>query len=266
MFLLYNYVLTCAKTAARMSGFVDCWRRARDYYINSLSSDGVVDASDARVLSTYDLKVVHGMNSERFPRSPWWRVGSVRAELPDRQTGNGLDRRGHTACYWGHVQAWRQALGEHDDHFEDGAACFFEDDCRIDEDFWTRVFRAFGELPEDWDVLYFGGQHCVNGRPRPPIFSASLYRVGNVNRLHAYCVRLSALPKIILWFEENWEWGHNFRDAQTGQSEAEVDYALGSLTESGFLNGYALRPWACGQEAGFSATQGREYPARRWEL
>lgn len=265
---LYNYVLTCANTAARLPVFQEGFRRAREHYINAQTelSGGLIDGTDDKVLATYNLTVVHGMNCERFPRSPWWRVGAVRTELPDRQTGNGLDRRGHTACYWGHVQEWRQALGEHDDAFDDGAACFFEDDCRLDENFWTRVFEGFSELPEDWEIFYFGGELCVNGRPRPPVFSPHLFHADNVNRTHAYCVRLNALPKLVLWFEENHDWGHNFRDAKTGQSEAEIDYALGSLTESGFLNAYALRPWACGQAEGFSWTQGRNYPERRWEL
>ena len=265
---LYNYVLTCSKTADRLPAFLECFRRARERFLDGYLKDvdGSVDASDDKVLASYSLNVVHGMNSERFERSPWWRVGAVRTELPDRKTGNGLDRRGHTACYWGHVQEWRQALGEHDDAFTDGAALFFEDDCRLDEDFWPRVFQGFDELPEDWEIFYVGGQLCVNGRPRPPVFSAHLYHADNVNRTHAYCVKLSALPKLILWFEENHDWGHNFRDAKTGQSEAEVDYAIGHLIETGVFNAYALRPWACGQAAGFSWTQCRDYPERRWEL
>ena len=118
-----------------------------------------------------------------------------------------------------------------------------------------------------WDLFYLGGELCVHGRPRPSIFSENLYKVDNVNRTHAYAVKLSSLPKIILYFEENTDWGHNFRDAKTGLSEAEVDYALGALTESGYLSGYALRRWACGQAAGFSYTQGRKEPkARRWQI
>ncbi|MGI5998770.1 MAG: AAA family ATPase [Lutispora sp.] len=125
---------------------------------------------------------------------------------------------------------------------------------------------AYDDLPDDWDILYLGGQHCIHGRPRPEAFSENLYKIQNVNRLHAYAIRLSSLPKIILWFEENHDWGHNFNDPKTGKSEAEVDYAIGSLTESGFLNGYALRKWAAVQGAGKSWTQGRAEPERRFEL
>ena len=254
-FLLYAYVLTCANTRERLPAFCERWNAARADF--ALKNPGE---------SVPEIKAVYGMNCERFPRSPWWRVGSERTELPDRQTGNGLDRRGHTACYWGHVQEWRQALGEHDDAFDTGAACFFEDDCEMDADFWTRADEAFDELPDDWDILYFGGELRVNGRPAPPVFSEHLFKADNVNRTHAYCVRLSSLPKIILWFEEHHDWGHNFRDPKTGRSEAEVDYALGHLTETGFLNGFALREWSCGQAAGFSWTQGRTEPARRWSI
>lgn len=200
------------------------------------------------------IAVVHGMNSERFPRVPNWR------------DGNGLDRRGHTACYWGHIQMWRQALAENDADFDDCAFLFFEDDCRLDLDFWDRADAAFGELPPDWDVLYFGGEHRVHGRPAPRDYSENLYKIENVNRLHAYAMRAASVPKILLWFSEHHDWGHNFADPRTGQSEAEVDYALGSLTESGFLNGFALRTWAAEQSAAQSATQGVWTFGGRWEL
>lgn len=240
---VYNYVLTSPNTKDRMTDFLTLWRIAKNNYL--------INGAD---LPLFNLTKVWGMNSERFDRVPDWRAGGKK------------DRRGHTACYWGHVQEWRQALAERDDDFDQGAAIFFEDDCRLDPDFWFKVFQAYKEVPDDWDVLYFGGQHCVNGRPRPEIYSENLYKVANVNRTHCYSIKLSSLPKIILWFEENRDWGHNFCDPKTGKSEAEVDYALGSLTESGFLNGYALRKWACAQGAGFSWTQGVQEEYRRWDL
>lgn len=252
----FSYVLTCAKTRARLGAFTESWLKAVNNWKDANPDDD----------RKFQLTTVWGMNSERFPRSPFWRVSETPVDVPDKQTGNGLDRRGHTACYWGHIQMWRQALAEHDDDFNGGVALFLEDDCRFDGDFWTRVFGAFDELPEDWEIVYFGGLHCVHGRPRPTIFSANLYKIKNVNTTHCYAIRLSALPKIILWFEENHDWGHNFKDPQTGQSEAEVDYALGHLTEIGFLNGFSLRRWACAQAPGFSATQGRFQQNGRFEL
>lgn len=253
---VYSYVLTSAPTFARLEDFKVSWRIAKNYYL--------LHGPD---VPSFRVNVVYGMNSERFPRSPYWRVGDKPTTVPDRQTGNGLDRRGHTACYWGHVQEWRQALGENDADFDQGVALFFEDDCRLDPDFWARLYdEALPELPPDWEILYLGGELCVHGRPRPAVYSEHLYKANNVNRTHAYAVRLCALPKIILWFEEHHDWGHNFRDPKTGYSEAEVDYALGSLTETGFLNGFALRRWATEQAAGFSSTQGRTFAGGRWEL
>lgn len=264
---IFSYVLTSPNTEIRMESFMRSWRKARDHYLEARSQDGTLgQLDDDAIRAAFDLSVVHGMNSERFERSPWWRLGSEPTDLPDKQTGNRLDRRGHTACYWGHVQEWRQALGEHDANFDDGAALFMEDDCAMDVDFWTRLHEGVAELPDDWDVFYLGGELCVHGRPRPSVFSDKLYKVDNVNRTHCYMIRLASLPKVVLWFEEHHEWGHNFRDPKTGQSEAEVDYALGSLTETGFLSGYALRRWACGQAPGYSWTQGRNYPGGRWEL
>lgn len=237
------YVLCHPVDRARILRFMASWGKAASNY-----------TTETKIARFYPVEEIPGMNSERFPRVPFWR------------DGNGLDRRGHTACYWGHVQMWRQALARGDSNFETGSALFFEDDAILDVDFWPRALDAYDDLPDDWDILYLGGQHCIHGRPRPEAFSKNLYKIQNVNRLHAYAIRLSSLPKIILWFEENHDWGHNFNDPKTGKSEAEVDYAIGSLTESGFLNGYALRKWAAVQGAGKSWTQGRAVPERRFEL
>ena len=245
---LYPYVLTSVNSFGERSP-----EFLRRYVAAGASLHEINRRRDDDGRSVMSLSVVWGMNSERFERVPKWREGSTK------------DRRGHTACYWGHVQMWRQALAEHDDDFTAGAAIFFEDDAWLDQDFWPRAFQGYDELPDDWDVLYFGGQHCVNGRRMPAVASEHLYRLGNVNRLHAYSIRLSSLPKIILWFSENHDWGHNFHDPKTGKAEAEVDYALGSLTESGFLNGYALRQWACSQGAFYSWTQGVEEKERRFQ-
>lgn len=252
------YLLTSPLTMyKRVNKFVDKWFEAKDYF--SLKTG----------LGSYlpDLHKVMGMNSKRFPRSPFWRVGDKKVDVPDRETGNGLDRRGHTACYWLHMTAWQTALAENDSKFDTGFVLFCEDDAWLDKDAFVRMDKAIKELPENWDIIYFGGQHCVNGRPRPEEYSENLYKIQNVNRTHCYAIKLSSLPKIILWFNENWDWGHNFHDPKTGHSEAEVDFALGHLTETGFLNGFAIRPtWVCSQGAFFSYTQGKDEIERRWEL
>lgn len=237
------YVLEHPVDKTRIEEFNISWAKAREYYSDKFYPD----------VAPYVHHVI-GINSERLPRIPDWRGN------------NGRNRKGHTACYWGHVQMWRQALAENDRDFNDGAVVFFEDDCRLDENFWEVARQAYSELPDDWDIIYFGGQHCIHGRPRPTIYSDHLFKLGNVNRLHAYSFKISSLPDLILWFEEHHEWGHRFNYPRTGLSEAEVDYAIGSLTEDGTLHGYALRHWACSQGASFSWTQGKQEVDRRWEL
>ncbi|MBR4753048.1 MAG: hypothetical protein IK077_14935 [Thermoguttaceae bacterium] len=243
-YALSAYVLSHPVDKSRAEGFYESWKKARNAYFCE-------DVSYNPIPNLYE---VVGMFSERFPRVPNWRAGSSK------------NRLGHTACYWGHEMMWRKALAENNDDFDDGAAIFFEDDCRFDPNFWEVAFQAYDELPDDWDILYFGGQHCIHGRPRPKDYSPTLYKIENVNRLHAYSVRISSLPKLILWFSENHDWGHNYRDPKTGESEAEVDYAIGSLTETGFLNGYALKNWTAYQGKSFSWTQGRQEEDRRWSL
>lgn len=234
-----SYVLCLKKDPARYDRF------RRSWYASRARSGYPVDIGPTRV---------YGMNSDRFERVPEWRGE------------NGKDRRGHTACYWGHVQMWRQALAENDEFFNHGYALFFEDDAELDEDFWNRLRQGERELPENWDLLYVGGQHRINGRPAPDVYSENLFKVKNVNRLHGYALRLKAIPTILLWFEEHHEWSTNFHDAKTGGYEAEFDYALASLVENGTLNGFALRKWTCFQGGGYSWTQGKEEPARRFEL
>lgn len=241
---LSSYVLCHPVDKSRAEAFFKSYEQAGDTYLLGPEPYEPIP----------QIQQVLGVFSERFPRVPKWREGSKK------------NRLGHTACYWGHKAMWFKALAENNVRFDYGAAIFFEDDCRFDPNFWEVAFQAYQELPDDWDILYFGGQHEIHGRPRPKEYSETLYKIKNVNRLHAYSVKISSLPKLFLWFEENFDWGRNFTDPNTGKAEAEVDYAVGHLTETGFLNGFALKKWTTYQGKSFSWTQGRDENDRRWDL
>jgi len=79
MFNLYSYVLTCPKTRGRLRSFFDGWNAARADYLTR----------NPQETRDFIITTVWGMNSERFPRSPWWRVADRPVDCPDRETGNG---------------------------------------------------------------------------------------------------------------------------------------------------------------------------------
>lgn len=97
------------------------------------------------------------------------------------------DRRGWVtpgirACCAGHRLAWRAgaATGM-------GAMIVFEDDVVVCADFRARLEQI--ELPEQWDVFYFG---CLFGAPGPEYQEKGLLRVPHRSwDNHAYAIRLS---------------------------------------------------------------------------
>lgn len=58
-------------------------------------------------------------------------------------------------CALSHKNIWRKIVDENIK-----SAAVFEDDCIYDPSFYSILTKALADLPDDWDVLYFG---CVAG-------------------------------------------------------------------------------------------------------
>ena len=98
----------------------------------------------------------------------------------------------HTAgaygCLLSHVQvvqAARELVHE--------SLLIFEDDAVFDPEFTTKFASFAGEVPADWDMLYFGALH----KDEPLRISDHVYRVTKANSTYAYALRQTVFDAFV---------------------------------------------------------------------
>jgi GR25 family glycosyltransferase involved in LPS biosynthesis len=146
-----------------------------------------------------DVERFVAIDGRKLTTPPQWRAGG-----------------GAWGCFRSHLLILERCLLE-------GISSYvvFEDDAGFVPDF-TERFRSFvDELPEDWGLVYLGGQHLYTAKHPPRKLSELVYRPYNINRTHAFMVRGRETMKI-LYRHLNWnDW----------QSNHHIDHHLGRLTQ-----------------------------------
>ena len=106
----------------------------------------------------------------------------------------------------------------------------FEDDVELSKDFQSQFAEYIKELPDDWDMLYFGGNHDK------PIFMVSKHiaKMSRTFTTHAIAINAKAYDQVIEVLENN----------------DKVDLCLSSLHAK--LNCYVFQPHLAWQREGFS--------------
>jgi GR25 family glycosyltransferase involved in LPS biosynthesis len=111
---------------------------------------------------------------------------------------------GAWGCIRSHVRIWEDALTQ---GWE--SVLVFEDDALFCEDFAQRATEFLDAVPDDWDMIYLGGQHLYDhdweavrgrGRAMPPQMLDDrrlVLRCQNVNRTHAYAIRPAMMQRAI---------------------------------------------------------------------
>ena len=109
--------------------------------------------------------------------------------------GEGIQRPAHwtqTAgaygCLLSHVQVVSDAR-------DSGApnVLIFEDDVLLDPEFETKFGRFIKEVPDDWDMLYFGALH----KDEPVMISEHLARITKANSTYAYALKRTVFDEFI---------------------------------------------------------------------
>jgi hypothetical protein len=171
------------------------------------------------------------IDGQRCPPPPWW-----------------TESAGAWGCSRSHYRVIEQALNSGAD-----SLLVFEDDAVFSKNFVADVREFFEHLPDDWQMVYLGGQLLkVHFRP-PAKVNDWVYRPFNVNRTHAYAVRGEMLEVLYRWLNEpRWYGGHI------------VDHHIGRLHETGDYQVYVPRRWLVGQAAGPSDITGKTNPTAFW--
>ena len=175
-----------------------------------------------------------GVDGEICRPPAWWTAGN-----------------GAWGCYRSHLLAIEKALNERRRN-----VLIFEDDAELCEGFSEQLGHVLSELPNDWDMLYFGGQHTHENEERPTKISEHIARAYSVNRNHAYAINGKAMETVY----------HHLNEVQNWEKTQHIDHHLEKLHRSGCINVYCAIPFIVGQAAGKSDINGKTLPERNWNI
>lgn len=100
---------------------------------------------------------------------------------------------GHVGCVLSHLSIFKELRGSDGEFF-----MITEDDVVFHDDFINLYNSWILEVPKDWEILYFGGNH--NGKPLNMV-SPHVHRLEKTYTTHCYIIRKSALEVVIKEFE-----------------------------------------------------------------
>jgi GR25 family glycosyltransferase involved in LPS biosynthesis len=99
---------------------------------------------------------------------------------------------GHVGCVLSHYSIIKKASEEGLNQI-----LILEDDAVFSEDLQPQFENYVKQVPKDWDMLYFGGNH--NNEPLQKI-TENVYKIHKTYTTHAYAVKKSVFPVVIKMF------------------------------------------------------------------
>jgi len=172
------------------------------------------------------------VDGQRCPPPPWWTQGP-----------------GAWGCYRSHLAIMERCLNE-----GVGSVLILEDDAAFIDDFTAKATLALAEVPDDWGMLYLGGQHFKTTPPTP--ISEYILKPANVQRTHAYALRGQTLRDVYQFLSDT--------QSETWKPRHHVDHRLGVFLETHDAPAYAVAHWLVGQGAGRSDVGAGSTSARWW--
>lgn len=151
-------------------------------------------------------------------------------------------------CYRSHMTILEQAL-----NCGVKSVLFLEDDAFVTESFTKDCHDFITALPDDWGMIYLGGQHLYPARHPPLRINDYVYRPWNVNRTHAFALRGKMMSVVYdHLFNLTFSQGHH------------IDHHLGRLHQRRNDPIYCPKEWMIGQREGRSEISGKHLPDRVW--
>jgi len=182
-----------------------------------------------------------------WPFAPIERYDAIdgkKVKPPDWFTAGG----GAWGCYLSHLRILETALNTGVE-----SILFLEDDALFCEDFTKRVTEFLAEVPDNWHMLYLGGQHLHVAHKPPVKITNNLYQPWNVNRTHAFAIQGEGRQIVYKHLmRRNWSRGHH------------IDHHLGRLHQQRAHRIYCPADWLVGQNEGYSNIAGRQKKTNYW--
>lgn len=156
---------------------------------------------------------------------------------------------GAWGCYRSHLTILERCLNEGVE-----SVLFMEDDALMVEDFHEKIGDFIAAVPNDWGMLYLGGQHLYVNKNPPKKVNEKVYVPWNVNRTHAFALRGDMMRIAYRHLcRIDWNKGHH------------IDHHLGRLHQQRRHPIYCPDQWLIGQAEDKSNISGRETPDRFWK-
>lgn len=158
--------------------------------------------------------------------------------------------RGAWGCYRTHVNLMERCLN-------DGvnSVLLLEDDADFMAGFPDKVREFLEAVPNDWEMLYLGGQHLKVSNVPTPVEGTNdkVFQPFNVNRTHAWALRGRGLLETYQHCcRKDWTTAHH------------IDHHCGRIHQRRDRPIYVPPKWLVGQAEGKSNINGREVEDRVW--
>ena len=168
-----------------------------------------------------EVEYFPAIDGQKCPAPSWWNSGD-----------------GAWGCYQSHLTILADCLNRGIE-----SCLFFEDDAILCDDFTPQVNQFLQELPDDWSMLYLGGEHYYPDDHPPVRVSPHVYIPYNLNRTHAFAIRGQSAMRAIY---------QHLNEIQNQYSVHHVDWWLGKLHEQRQWPIYCPSKWLIGQNEGRS--------------
>jgi len=155
---------------------------------------------------------------------------------------------GGWGCYRTHIRIWEDCLNRNIQ-----SVLILEDDAVCIEGFREKTEQFWKHLPDDWEMLYLGGQHIQENLRLPRKLNDWVYQPFNINRCHCYGFR--GRPML----EKAYRHLHDF---QAWNVPHHVDHYLGELHKKMDHGIYVPREWLVAQSEGQSDICGEKLGLR----
>jgi len=158
------------------------------------------------------------------------------------------DGGGAWGCYKAHLRILEDCLSN-----EIPSVLILEDDAVCVDGFAEKVQTFWQHLPEDWEMVYLGGQHIQENQGLPHRVNEWVYQPFNINRCHCYGFRGRRM------LERAYKHLHNFADWKVPHH---VDHYLGELHKQLTTGLYVPKEWLVAQSEGKSDICGADLELR----
>lgn len=168
---------------------------------------------------------IQAIDGQKVKAPQWWKQGN-----------------GAWGCYRTHLRLLEEAMNN-----DWESILLMEDDAKCIPNFTQDVRSFLSEVPEEWGMIYLGGQHLYVKKVRPRRHTEWVYIPYNVNRTHAFAIHRRMFKRVYRWLTaQDWHNGHH------------IDHHLGRLHSERADPIYCPKQWLIAQAAGVSNINGRD--------